>query len=76
MLGIAIGFGFGIGISTGILLVCSGFAILLLWLQQRGVLATDTLLGILAHGALSSGVVLISLSGISVDLHALLLVIS
>ncbi|XDZ66715.1 metal ABC transporter permease [Alphaproteobacteria bacterium LSUCC0684] len=72
MLGIAIGFGFGIGISTGILLVCSGFAILLLWLQQRGVLATDTLLGILAHGALSSGVVLISLSGISVDLHALL----
>lgn len=72
MLGIAIGIGFGIGISTGILLICSGFAMLLLWLQQRGILATDTLLGILAHGALSSGVVLISIAGISVDLHALL----
>jgi len=72
MLGIAIGIGFGIGVSTGILLVCSAFAMVLLWLQQKGILATDTLLGILAHGALSTGVVLISISGLTVDLHALL----
>jgi len=72
MLGIAIGLGLGIGISIGILLICSVFALLLLWLQQRGVLATDTLLGILAHSALSSGIVLISFSGMTIDLHALL----
>lgn len=72
LLGIAIGLATGIGMSISIFIVSITFAMLLLWLQHRGVLATDTLLGILAHGALSSAMVLISLLGIPVDLHAFL----
>lgn len=72
LLGIAIGLAVGISMSLSILVISIIFAILLLWLQHRGVLATDTLLGILAHGALSSGMVLLSLLGIPIDLHAFL----
>ncbi len=61
LLGIALGLLLGMNINLGILLVSSGFAMLLLWLQQHKVLATDTLLGILAHAALSIGLVTISL---------------
>lgn len=72
LLGIAIGLATGLGMSISIFFVSIVFAALLLWLQHRGVLATDTLLGILAHGALSSAMVMISLLGIPVDLHAFL----
>ncbi|MCE2517945.1 MAG: metal ABC transporter permease [Alphaproteobacteria bacterium] len=72
LLGIAIGIATGIEMSLSIFLISMGFALLLLWLQHRGVLATDTLLGILAHGALSCGMVLLSLNGTSVDLHGFL----
>ena len=53
LLGVALGFAVGIAVNIGIILICSVFALLLLWLQQKKVLATDTLLGILAHSALS-----------------------
>ena len=49
LLGVALGFAVGIAVNIGIILICSVFALLLLWLQQKKVLATDTLLGILAH---------------------------
>ena len=45
---------------------------LLVWLQQKRVLATDTLLGILAHAALSFGMVALSLLQARVDLQAYL----
>lgn len=69
LLGIALGFMFGISTNLSIIMVALIFASLLLWLQHKKVLATDTLLGILAHSALSIGVVVSSLLGQDIDLH-------
>ncbi|MFC4271580.1 hypothetical protein GQF03_17555 [Sneathiella chungangensis] len=73
LLGIALGLLYGININLGTVIVCTLFALLLVWLQQRRVLATDTLLGILAHAALSIGMVAISfLDNVSFDLYSYL----
>lgn len=73
LLGIALGLLTGLGATTGTLGVCFSFAALLLWLQSKRILATDTLLGILAHGALSSGIVAMSfIHNARVDLYAYL----
>ncbi len=73
LLGIALGLLLGININVGIILVCTFFAIILVWLEQKKVLATDSLLGILAHASLSIGMVVISfLKGQSIDLHSYL----
>ena len=72
LLGIAMGLILGIGMSVGIFLISATFAALLFWLEQRGMLATDTLLGILAHAALSSAMVVMSFRDVPVDLHAFL----
>jgi len=73
LLGIALGLLYGINVNLGTVIVCSIFAFLLVWLQQRKVLATDTLLGILAHAALSIGMVAISfLDNPRFDLHSYL----
>ncbi len=63
LLGIALGLLTGISSNLGTVLVCSGFALILLWLQHTRILATDTLLGILAHAALSIGMVALSFAG-------------
>lgn len=63
LLGVALGILSGIGVMPGVVAVCALFAVLLLWLQQKKLLATDTLLGILAHSALSLGMVAVSLLG-------------
>nr|WP_246157149.1 iron chelate uptake ABC transporter family permease subunit [Sneathiella litorea] len=73
LLGIALGLLYGININLGTVIICSLFALLLVWLQQRRVLATDTLLGILAHAALSIGMVALSfLNNVSFDLYSYL----
>lgn len=72
LLGIALGLAVGISVNSSIVLVCSAFAFLLLWLQQKKILATDTLLGILAHAALSIGIVTISVLDQRIDLYAYL----
>ena len=72
LLGVALGFVVGMAYNIGIILICSIFALFLLWLQQKKVLATDTLLGILAHSALSIGMVTISVTGQRIDLHSIL----
>lgn len=73
LLGVALGFLSGFGANTGIIFVCSLFAIMLVWLQQKHVLATDTLLGIMAHAALSIGMVVIGfLDQPNFNLHAYL----
>ena len=72
LLGIALGLVAGISTNIGTLIICLLFALLLLWLQQKKILKTDTLLGILAHAALSVGMVTISLLNKQVDLHAYL----
>lgn len=73
LLGIALGLLLGININIGIILVSSCFALLLIWLQQKKILATDTLLGILSHAALSIGLVTISLiDGVRIDIYSYL----
>ena len=72
LLGVALGFVVGMAYNVSIIIVCSIFALLLLWLQHKKVLATDTLLGILAHSALSIGMVTISVTGQRIDLHSIL----
>jgi zinc transport system permease protein len=62
LLGVALGLALGIGPHWGVAVVCSGFAVLLVWLQRKHALPTDTLLGILAHAALSVGMVAVSLA--------------
>lgn len=61
LLGVALGLATGIGINPATIFICALFALLLLWLQSLRILSTDTLLGILAHTALSAGLVVISL---------------
>ena len=72
LLGIALGLAAGLGTNIATIIVCLAFALLLLWLQQKKVLATDTLLGILAHSALSIGIIVISTLEQRIDLHAYL----
>ena len=72
LLGVALGLVLGISTNLGTIIICSIFAIVLIWLQQKKILATDTLLGILAHSALSVGMVTLSLLERSVDLHSYL----
>ncbi len=69
LLGIALGFAIGIDLNAGILIVCVAAALLLLLLQNQRRLATDTLLGILAHSALSLGLIALSfMETVRVDL--------
>jgi zinc transport system permease protein len=73
LLGIVLGLMAGISASLGIIVVASCFAILLTYLQNKQILSTDTLLGILAHGSLATAMILISfLDNQHFDLHALL----
>lgn len=72
LLGVALGLALGINTNLGVMIICLVFALLLLGLQHKKFLATDTILGILAHAALSVGMVVISLLEQSVDLHAYL----
>lgn len=73
LLGIALGLLYGVSINLGIIVVCTIFAMLLVWLQQKRFLATDTLLGILAHASLSLGMVALSfLDYLQFDLHSYL----
>ena len=72
LLGVALGLVMGISTNLGTIIICSIFAIALIWLQQKKILATDTLLGILAHSALSVGMVTLSLLERSIDLHSYL----
>lgn len=63
LLGIALGMLGGFSMNIGIMIVSFVFASLLIWLQQKKILATDTLLGILAHAALAIGMVSLSFIG-------------
>ncbi len=60
LLGIALGLLLEIDLQLSVLVLALLIAVALLGLQHRSVLATDTLLGILAHGSLAVGLVAIS----------------
>lgn len=69
LLGIAIGFIFSLNLNLAVILVAVSVAIMLLKLEGNRGLARDTLLGILAHSALSLGLVVMALQeNIRVDL--------
>jgi zinc transport system permease protein len=60
LLGVAIGLFFSINLILGVFIACVAVALVLVSLQRARGLATDTLMGILAHSALSLGLVVIS----------------
>ena len=55
LMGLALGFLFSINLYLALLICCLMLAVLLVTLQKQKLVATDTLLGILAHSALSLG---------------------
>ena len=73
LLGIALGFLLNVNLNLAVIVCCLMLAILLVSLQKQKVIATDTLLGILAHSALSLGLVAVSfLDHVRIDLMAYL----
>ncbi len=69
LLGIAFGILLGINLNFATLISCLLFGIILAYMQQKRTLATDTLLGILAHSSLSIGIIAISLMNANFNLH-------
>ena len=73
LLGVAIGFLFEVNLTLGVLVVCQFLALLLFFGQRQKLLSSDTLLGILAHGALSVGLVALAfMEDVRVDLMSYL----
>lgn len=73
LLGVTLGFLLDVSPMVGVVGVCVALALALVGLQERRTLATDTLLGILSHSALSLGLVVLAfLETLRVDLIAYL----
>lgn len=72
LLGIAMGVMLDVNHNLSVMISCICFAFFLIWLQRKKVFATDTLLGILAHGSLAVGVITITLLEQRMDLHSYL----
>lgn len=73
LMGLALGFLLDINLYLALTICCMALAIILVTLQKQRLVATDTLLGILAHSALSLGLVAVSfLDNIRVDLMSYL----
>lgn len=73
LLGVAVGFLLHLNLTLGIVAVCQILALLLFFGQKQRQLASDTLLGILAHGALSLGLVALAfMEDVRIDLMAYL----
>ncbi|MDK9764744.1 zinc ABC transporter permease subunit ZnuB [Vibrio sp. D420a] len=73
LMGLALGFLLDINLYLALLICCLMLAVLLVTLQKQKLVATDTLLGILAHSALSLGLVAVSfLDNVRVDLMSYL----
>jgi len=60
LLGVALGFLLEVNINLAIILVCITLALLLVGLQNQRRLASDTILGILSHSALSLGLIVLA----------------
>ncbi len=73
LLGVALGLASGLGLQTGLLIVASLFAVMIVIAQNRRVLSNDAILGIFSHIALSLGVIVLSVVGnANTDYFALL----
>lgn len=73
LLGVTLGFLLDVAPGVGIAVFCLLFALALTLLERQRALATDTLLGLLAHSALAIGLVTVSLmENLRIDLMAYL----
>lgn len=73
LLGVVLGFLLHINLTLGVIVVCQVLAFLLFLSQRQRLLASDTLLGIFSHGALSLGLVVLAfMPGVRIDLMAYL----
>jgi zinc transport system permease protein len=73
LLGVALGLLFDVNVNLGIIAVCLSLALALVALEHDRRFASDTLLGILAHGALALGLVAVAFLGsVRVDLMSYL----
>lgn len=68
ILGVVLSLLFDVKPEIGIILVSLGLALAVAYFQRQKQLASDTLLGVSAHGALAIGLVLLSLSRENVDI--------
>ena len=68
LLGIALGLLFDVNLQLAVISACVILALLLGLLERNKTLATDTILGILAHSALAFGLVVLSFSDVQIDL--------
>ncbi len=73
LLGLALGVLLNINIYLALVICCLAIAVILVVLQKNPLVGTDTLLGILAHSALSLGLVTVSfLDDVRIDLMSYL----
>lgn len=73
LLGAAFGLAAGMGLYAAVVVVCLALALILVALQQQRYLASDTVLGMVAHTTLALGIIAISLQPtVRVDLFAFL----
>lgn len=73
LLGVALGLMTGTSLNAWVMLVCVLAALLMLYVQNNPALGSDTLLGIIGHGALALGTVALTfLPDVRVDLMAYL----
>ncbi|MGH1462458.1 MAG: zinc ABC transporter permease subunit ZnuB [Neptuniibacter sp.] len=72
LLGVSIGFMLEINLNFAVIFCCVALALILVAMQKQRMVATDTLLGIMAHSALSLGLVAVAVLDIRVDLMAYL----
>lgn len=73
LLGVALGLALGIDLTLGVVIVALALAALLIGLGRQQAVPTDTLLGILSHGALALGIVAASrMTGQRLDLMSYL----
>ncbi len=73
LLGLALGFLLDINLYLALLVCCLGLAVILVTMQRQQLVATDTLLGILAHSSLSLGLIAVSfLDNVRIDLMSYL----
>ncbi len=73
LMGIALGFLLDVNLYLALVVCCLALAVVLVTLQKQQQVATDTLLGILAHSSLSLGLVAVSfLDDVRIDLMSYL----
>ena len=63
LLGVALGLVFSLNLNVTVVVVCIALALIIVFLQYKQILATDTLLGIMAHASLALGLVAIAIFG-------------